>query len=64
MEISCQHHIPAALLPGKNPEPIECKSGWAPEQVWTFVEDKNLRLWKTMSKDTKMLSGIFNKKKR
>jgi hypothetical protein len=64
MEVSCQYHIPAALLTGKNPKPIERKSGWAPEPAWTCVEDKNIRLWKTMSKDTNVLSGIFNLKKK
>jgi len=42
MEVSYQYHIPAALLPGKNPEPVE--SGWASELVWTCAEEKNIRL--------------------
>jgi hypothetical protein len=35
-EVSGQLHVPAALLPGKEPlVPIEEESGWAPEPVWT-----------------------------
>jgi hypothetical protein len=39
MEVSGQHHAPAALYPrGKNPPPtvpIGQEAGWAPEPVWT-----------------------------
>ena len=36
MEVSGQHHVPAALSPGKNSVPIDYEAGWAPEPVWTF----------------------------
>jgi hypothetical protein len=32
--VSGQHHVPAALPPGKRPPvPIEKEAGWAPESV-------------------------------
>jgi hypothetical protein len=40
VEVSCQLHAPAALLPEKSTlAPIVDEAGWAPEPVWT--------LWKT-----------------
>jgi len=36
MEVGGQHYIPAALLPGRGPTPIEQEAGWAPEPVRTF----------------------------
>jgi hypothetical protein len=36
MKVSGQLHVPAALLPEKEPLlPIEEEAGWAPELVWT-----------------------------
>jgi hypothetical protein len=36
MEVRCQLHAPAALLPGKeHPVPIGPEAGWAPDPVST-----------------------------
>jgi hypothetical protein len=34
-----QRHAPAAVYPGKDPEPIVQESGWALGPVWTGVEN-------------------------
>lgn len=37
MEVSGEHHTPAALTSGKEPPtPIGYEPGWAPESVWTL----------------------------
>jgi hypothetical protein len=43
MGVSGQHHAPAALYSEeRTPVPIEQKSGWAPEPVWTQrLEEKS-----------------------
>jgi predicted GH43/DUF377 family glycosyl hydrolase len=41
--VSGQRHAPAALLPGKEPR-YKLEVGWAPEPVWTLIEEENLLL--------------------
>ena len=36
MEMTGQHHTPAALQQGKTPVTIKQEAGWAPEPVSTF----------------------------
>jgi hypothetical protein len=39
MEVSGQHHTPAALPPGKEPlVPIGQEAGWDPEPFWTLAK--------------------------
>jgi hypothetical protein len=41
-EMSGQHHAPAALSQGKQPQaPIGQEVGWAPEPVWTIWRSEN-----------------------
>jgi hypothetical protein len=37
--VSGQRHAPASLPPGKDAVPIVQEAGWAPEPVWTSVEN-------------------------
>ena len=39
MGVGGQRHAPAALPPGKDPEPIVQEAGWAPGSVWTDAEN-------------------------
>jgi len=45
MGVSGQRHAPAALLPpGKGPPvPVVQEAGWAPEPVWTALEEKSFK---------------------
>jgi hypothetical protein len=41
--VSDQLHASAALPPGEElPVPVGYESGWAPEPVWAYGEEKNL----------------------
>ena len=35
----CQHHVPAAFTPRKDPVFIVQGAGWAPEPVWIGAEN-------------------------
>jgi hypothetical protein len=48
VEVSGKLHVPAALLPGKEPTvAIGWEVGWAPKSVWT-ISRKFLALQKTL----------------
>jgi hypothetical protein len=40
MDVSGQPHASTTLYLGKEPlEPTEQEAGWAPEPIWTFMEN-------------------------
>jgi hypothetical protein len=63
MEVSDHFHAPAALVPGKEPPvPIGKQTGWTPEAVWTWGEEKKedckIGSSKVTTKDLQQI-GIF-----
>jgi hypothetical protein len=43
MEVTREHHMPAALPCERTREPIKWEAMWTPELVWTFCKRKQYR---------------------